>query len=188
MDATKEKVLPARQDHSGADLPNFLKSGDGPEKAQDPDPEEDCKCYMQVKSVENFLPGSDGWGLFDVNPDETTDYEIEGNSETTYLVNGIPKPLPSPFSELNPPSNGWHMFYLTIYAPLSMVPDDYAINTVVKCYLQNPDGTETLATTTNHTFLWSDGIDPDSLPGTGLSYASFWKEFSCLYLTVPGKK
>jgi hypothetical protein len=86
--------------------------------------------------------------------------------------------LPSPFWELNPPSNGWHTFELSLVPP----PDASGwlkLFATVKCYIQNGDGSETLATTTFHTFDWNDG----SPIGTQGTIRGFQKYFSCLVQT-----
>lgn len=108
-------------------------------------------------------------------PDQSTSFEMEGLNNDTWTSPAGEKPLPSDFLELNPPSNGQHMFYMTAYAnsPNDVNPN-YEINSTVKCYLQNPDGSETLSTTTDHTFVWSEGTN---IGGGFINYSAFWRDF-----------
>jgi hypothetical protein len=148
----------------------------------DPDPEVDCKCYMSITGVE-WAEGAQPFsaaGLFDCTPfsgSSGSPFEIDVivNAAGTVLwqSGGMSGLLPSPFFELNPPSNGWHTFKLVHEFKV------VSINTAVKCYLQNSDGSETLATTTYHSFETEESpTDPFTIFPP--------KEFSCLVLPDGG--
>jgi hypothetical protein len=161
---------------------------DNPE-GPDPDPEVDCKCYMSITGVEyeGEYPGF-GAGLKDMTPTsapgsahyevfvDSTGEDAMGNAIWGWHTNssgGVQLGLPTPFFELNPPSNGWHSIAIISWG----VPMTF--RTVVRCYLQENDGSQTLATTTYHSFTTPENPDPwyDTLPP---------RQFSCLVLTDGG--
>lgn len=168
---TKESLSPDQTDAVLA-----LSHIDNPE-TPDPDPEVDCKCYMSITGVERFGLGlTTIWSLLDVTHpySEGETYFIEGRNDKWYreeIMNYWS--LPSPFWELSPPSNGWHDFELTL-SPTPSSSGYFNMSATVRCYIQNGDGSETLATTTYHTFNWSEGtpVPPNS--------RRFSKFFSCL--------
>jgi hypothetical protein len=158
---------------------------DNPE-GPDPDPHVDCKCYMSITGVdwEGEFPFL-GFGLLDVTPSAVPNSQKFEVSIWQQPVSGVlgwqtggsmgaQYPLPSPFFELNPPSNGWHSFNLLHQG------QQITIYTIVRCYLQEADGSQTLATTTYHSFSTPETPDQfyDILPP---------RQFSCLVLTDGGQ-
>ena len=147
---------------------------DNPE-GPDPDPEVDCKCYMRVIGVEN-LELSNYWKLITGGDIFANGLQSFWNEPGTFNPSW---PLPSPFVELPPPSNGWHSFILEF---IGEAPAGALLHTEVRCYLQNGDDTETLMTTTYHTFdFWEGFISPPLDPESARSFNKF---FSCLYQTA----
>jgi len=150
----------------------------GGDREPDPDPETDCKCYMRVNSVENLL-FSHPWGIIDETYPlpPSGPFEICGVANKYYpgQCSGMLADLPSDFRELNPPSNGWHSFIVSTPYP------NFIINTEVRCYLQNGDGSEVLATTTYHQFSFENGI----LQPTG-EWKFTPRQFSCTILSSGG--
>jgi hypothetical protein len=157
---------------------------DNPE-GPNPDPEVDCKCYMSITGVDwegDFPPY--GVGLVDCTPTSaptSEQFELSVLQDLSGALgwhngSGMPLqvPLPSPFFELNPPSNGWHTFKLVHFE------SQITIYTTVRCYLQHADGSQTLATTTYHSF--STPENP-----TDLFTILPPRQFSCLVLTDQGQ-
>jgi hypothetical protein len=151
---------------------------DNPE-GPDPDPEVDCKCYMRVTGAENAAPGI--WSLLDVTGNPTFPVEFQGTGNNWIPPTQPPQqfPLPSSFQELVPPSNGWHTFELWFFFG---APEGFKLHTEVRCFLQNGDGSQTLLTTTYHTFdFYGDGAEAPPADPTELR--RFVKFFSCLVQT-----
>jgi hypothetical protein len=150
-----------------------------------PDPEVDCKCYMRVTGAENTGGLTEAWVLFDTL-NQGQDYRVSGAGQGWYPQGGgAQQPFPTPFEELSPPSNGWHTFILAF--DFSSAPLGFKLFTEVRCYLQNGDGTESLMTTTYHTFdFYGEGIEmPQFLPNKARLFMKF---FSCLVQTVDPPK
>jgi len=141
---------------------------------------------MSVINVSNLLTNLDGnetfhsWSLSDANTGNHFDVQGQDNGYS-FSPPGVPyAPLPSTFRELNSPSDGSHMFYISTnnrYSP----PSNFTIHTQVKCYEQLRNGTNRLTTTTNHDFVWGDATEENYSPYLFLK--STFKKFSCLYLT-----
>lgn len=162
---------------SGDEL--ILTYSTGGDREPDPAPETDCKCYMRVNSVENAVGQFHVWGIIDETNPPPFPMEISGQFNTYFPAGGgSPQPLPSDFRELNPPSNGWHSLTILYSGGQS---DNLKVNTEVRCYLQNSDGSETLATTTYHQFDITEGSQQG---------AKVWlfepRQFSCLVLGSGG--
>lgn len=173
-------LMGCAQDNALTEPKVVSENGDLGFRAEDPDPEVDCKCYMSMRNIVNAEPGV-LWGFNDFTNKPTPPvYQQQGSGNTweSPITSMNFVPFPSPFEELNPPSNGWHTFSFYYGGNLE---NDPVMNTIVRCFLQNPDGSETLATTTYHSFRFSDGV-PSGDPATPL----FTKQFSCLVLTNPG--
>ncbi len=142
------------------------------------DASQTCRCYMQILSVEN-MEGAIGWHLSDVS-------NLSYGQEPNFCVDGSydegvgPKwkwcentqsfsyDFPTPFRELNPPSNGQHMFYAGL--PFS----NSIIHTKVNCYLGD-EGDQELARSYDVDFSPSAG-NPE-----GWIFYSFVEDFSCFY-------
>lgn len=157
-------------------------------RGNSPDPGTDCKCFMQVRNAVNAPSGGfDAWVLADVTPGGSGNYEEEGSGNQWLNIGVGYMAMPSPSRELKTPSNGVHMFYLNAVNFAGNPPSpNFTINTVVRCYLTNPDGSEgPLMTTTFHSFRWDQGT---TIPGGDSPPAfvrSFQREFSCYTLTEP---
>ena len=152
--------------------PGDVKPGSdtGNDKALDPDPETDCKCYMRIDQV----TGSGLWTLEDITV-----------SQGGYMATGITSFWsPTGFEELDTPSNGIHQFLLSTS---SQEIENLRVHTTVQCKIQENDGTETLATTTSHIFNGSEGTPVLFDDEYGFA-VEIYKEFSCLYLPIGGGK
>jgi hypothetical protein len=142
-----------------------------------PDPEVDCKCYMRVTGAEN-VDTLNLWLLMDVSNGGMEYYVDGGQNGWIPSGGGVQQPYPSPFAELAPPSNGWHTFELWYFFN---APEGFKIHTEVRCFLQNGDDTQTLLTTTYHTFDFYQGDEvPPAAPD---ELRRFRKFFSCLVQT-----
>lgn len=143
----------------------------------------DCQCFMRVNEITPINYGSNPpWFIIDVtdNP-PIPDWEFEGNSATTYLdfsqnPSGTVMPLPTPYNELNTPSDGTHMFYA---GGSFQSPPDYenGENLIIKTsyYCQYWDGNNLYAGGSgNLDISLADGED------TGLGYQRIFIDFECI--------
>ncbi|MBX2928503.1 MAG: hypothetical protein KF852_11755 [Saprospiraceae bacterium] len=148
--------------------------------------EETCRCFMSILRTSN-IASSFSWALIDATePHSGPTFEIEGVGNLWgYTTQTIFHHLPTPFIELKVPSDGEHMFYLVGYAAnASFVPNDFRIDTEVRCYLYfNNNENGTLQTTTSHSFEWSQGSVPINCDGV-ICYRSFFRNFTCHIGTI----
>ena len=147
-------------------------------RQSDPNPKTDCKCYMRVTSLENIPVGQSDWTIgSDGNYGENgVGYEQNGILNSWQVAVGAFQflPLPSEYREVE--SGDFYIFSSGTIAPNA----NFTINTEVKCFLQNPDGSTDLATTTNHSFVWGDA---NTANFSTFQFADFgYSEFSCLDL------
>ncbi len=139
-----------------------------------------CSCFMRIESVDgldNNTPGE--WALIDATPPNAGDFEIngQGNNAWRLLLTDPWHPLPSDYFELNQPSTGTHMFYLTFGTNnLENVPANFAIHTRTTCISVDNKGRRSLGSTYLYTFIWKDGGPPFV---AGIAFVPFWKSFYC---------
>jgi hypothetical protein len=165
----KEEVSPPVVDGGASEMIYANASGE-----REDDPDEDCRCYMSITGVSNTGGQNLIWEFEDVTLGNTPPiFKYEGISGF-YASGAGYSPLPTPYSPLDYPTGGTHELVMTFFAGASY--PDFTIHATVKCYRVNDDGSETLATTTFHSFKWSNGT-PDP---SDLSKRSFLRFFSCL--------
>ncbi len=101
-----------------------------------------CRCYMQIRSVEN-PPNDSNFGLGWLWEDQTFfdeywTYEIKGTGAFWEDENGLLQPFPTPFQELNQvdfsgSSAGQHELVLT-YLGGGSPPSNFTLHTKTECY------------------------------------------------------
>ncbi len=88
--------------------------------------------------------------------------------------------LPTPEYELIPDQHPSYFFALNFWG-LAPANENFTIITRVKCYVQQPDNSLQLATTTLHSFIWREGTEVTESGGTN-GYREFCTKLSCLDL------
>ena len=170
---------------------DFIYPDDNTVKTLDPDPAEDCQCYLQVVSVTgNSGTGgpSDYWELL-YDPPYGTEV-ITGFDQTWKDIDqGVLKPLPSEFITLSPSyESGEHHDFYVYYSGDPMIYTNFTINTRVLCQElgapppREPDPTNgnDPMTETFHSFNITEANEPCYIYGG----FCFWNyRFSCYYLT-----
>lgn len=138
---------------------------------------------MRVNQVTTInYGGNPSWFIIDVtNNPPIPDWEYEGGNLTSWLdfsqnPSGTSMPLPTPYTELESPSNGTHMFYA---GGVLIGPPDYenGENLIIKTnyYCQYWDG--------NNLYAGGSGtIDISLADGedTGLGYQRIFLDFDCI--------
>ncbi|MFT4664212.1 MAG: hypothetical protein ACI8YQ_000913 [Polaribacter sp.] len=123
----------------------------------------------------------EAWHLADIVAPGNSDHLLFGEDQTWTPNNpfGTYSPLPSsPY----PVYNGTQSFYVTYSEidPNNTYPD-FTIHAEVNCYIQMPNSSQQLSTTTYHPFNISEG----NLNSAGTGWF-FQKTFSCLVLDNSG--
>ena len=139
-----------------------------------------CHCKMKILQVEPIAE-NDYWYFRDFTDPSYSPSFIHYGYGNNYESGTLPLPY---YQNLAPPDAGCHKFLFTFNPDpeTGTDPNLVTLHTEVRCYKQNADGTETLATTTWHDFTWGDGA-PINMPGYENS-RFFWRQFSCEYLTA----
>ena len=148
-------------------------------KTLDPDPAEDCQCYISILSTTNGTEvGMELWEFYNILPGGiiNENYPITGTNQlwepnspplgnylplpsVPYPPGGVTPPLPGP------PSYGTQIF-LVKYAETAQGDfHDFTVNTEVNCFLVHNDGSEELSTTTYHQFNINEGLFDSALDG-----------------------
>jgi hypothetical protein len=154
----KEEVSPPVVDGGASEM---IYANAGGERGPEPDPDEDCRCEFRFLTYAN-LPGSGTWS-FAIWDGSMPELEVQFNGNqyqdpNSGLFSGV---YPSPFFDI-PNGSGWVTF--AFLEALITLPSNATIRIQIDCYLQNDDGTETLATTSYYDFVKSDGVE-DPLGG-----------------------
>jgi hypothetical protein len=153
----KEEVSPPVVDADASEMIYANASGE-----REDDPDEDCRCEVRVVSVTNAPTGNTDWSFsrlvglaedpgFQFRDDEWRDENLM--YQTTYPTDWQPINTPDP--------NNWYTF--SFLGPLGSLngTEDLTVRIEVRCYTDNGDGTETLATTTFHEFTVSDHVSSE---------------------------
>jgi len=169
---------PPPETNDTADFTNAEIRTDGTvnQAGPNPDPIDDCICYMSVTGISNGAfdagTGTDEWYL---GQDNLFFFLIQGEDDTWENGLGIFSPLPSDYSQLLPPSVGQMEFTMSYTEDVAGLDyNDFTIHTHTECYYQNSNGTETLGTTFSYDFVWSEGGSISGSPNK-----RFYKDFSC---------
>ncbi len=119
---------------------------------------QDCRCYMQVLSVEN---PTNSWYLYDFTDASLSDgYALYGIGSTYwYDGNQIIYPFPSMLQELDIPSDGEHEIVLwpNLQASEELDPD-FTINVSVVCRYGGLDADPSYGRTYQFSFVYESGL------------------------------
>ncbi len=149
------------------------------------DPQEGCRCYMTVTEVQNSDPGeNDAWGVADftnMTPDFT------GLTDDTWQTfpGGPNFPLPTSTEEILAPVPGTHTFTLNWTSDNNIpAPENLTAILRIDCFAPNRHGVVHLATSVNHTLVWSEADSYFNQNGSIGAAAFFDIEFGCVHIPV----
>jgi hypothetical protein len=149
----KEEVHPPALDGDASEMIYANASGE-----REDDPDEDCRCEFRFLSYEN-MPGSGNWSfaIMDALGMPNPEFEFFGTTYKDPFTGSTSNVYPSPYWDI--PSGSGGVTFAFIDALGASLPSNATLRIQIDCYIQNDNGTETLATTTYYEFIKSEATE-----------------------------